>query len=211
MPPTQCDSNQVIIVIFITMAFPYRPVRFRTTAGKLVHNNLSFHTTGQTDMINIAHIHPMLVHFPLALMPVALGTQLLATIKGEGLFGRSYLQTCGVMLTVIAAVGAIVAAVFGDMALDQAVASGVPLASLENHEELGQLTAVLLSVLAVAELWFYRKDNNSATINRGTWLAGLVTVSLLFATAWFGGQLVYKLGVNVEQAASLQSQTTEHP
>lgn len=162
-------------------------------------------------MIDIAHIHPMLVHFPLALMPVALAAQLLAALRGKGLFGHSCLPTTGVMLTIIAAAGAIAAAVFGDMALDQAVASGVPLASLETHETLGQLTAVLLSVLAVAELWFYRKGSDSKVINRGIWIAGFAVLTILLTTAWFGGQLVYEQGVNVTLPAALQSQTIEQP
>jgi len=162
-------------------------------------------------MINIAHIHPMLIHFPLALLPVALGAQLLAIIKGQGLFKHSCLSATGVVLIVIAAAGAIVAAVFGDIALDQAVASGVPLASMETHEELGQLSAILLSVLAVAELWFYRKASDSTAINRGGWIAGLAVLILLLITAWFGGQLVYELGVNVTPPAPLQGQTIELP
>jgi hypothetical protein len=67
--------------------------------------------------------------------------------------------------------------VFGDIALDRAVASGIPLTSLETHEELGQLTAVLLSLLAVAEVWFYRKSSGSTAINRGTWIAGFIVLA----------------------------------
>ena len=130
-------------------------------------------------MINIAHIHPMLVHFPLALMPVALGAQLLALVKGQGLFERHCLSSTGVMLVVLAAIGAVCAAVFGDLALDQAVAAGVPLASLETHEELGQSSAILLSVLAVCEVWLYRKSASGAAWNLGLWLTGVAVLVLL--------------------------------
>jgi len=148
-------------------------------------------------MINIAHIHPMLVHFPLALLPVALATQMLALYKGQWLFERHCLSTMGIVLIVIAAIMAIVAVIFGDVALDQAIASGVSLSKLENHEELGKLSGVLLFVLAVAEVWIYRQTNSNKDVNWIFWFAGFVVLLLLLGTAWFGGQLVYEQGVNV--------------
>lgn len=153
-------------------------------------------------MIDIAHIHPMLVHFPLALLPVALCAQLVAAFKGQGLFEHSCPSTIGVALIVVAAAGAIVAAVFGDIALDQAIASGVPADSLETHETLGQLSAVLLSALALSELWLYRKASHHVAVNRSIWVLELVVLTILLSTAWFGGQLVYDLGVNVTLPAS---------
>jgi len=162
-------------------------------------------------MIDLAHIHPMLVHFPLALLPVALGAQALVIARGNSLFGRSCAAQTGFWLTMLAAIGALAAAVFGDIALDRAVASGIPLTSLETHEELGQLTAVLLSLLAAAEVWLYRKSSGSTTINRGTWIAEIIVLAFLLTTAWFGGQLVYKLGVNVTPPAPSSNQTIERP
>jgi uncharacterized membrane protein len=152
-------------------------------------------------MIDIAHIHPMLIHFPLALLPVALAAQLLAVLKGESLFGRHCLSSTGLALVVLAALGAIVAAVFGDMALDHAVASGVPMASLEAHAELGQLSAILLSGLALLEIWWYRKVRTGAVLSWGFLVAGAGVLVVLLTTAWFGGHLVYELGVNVTKAA----------
>jgi uncharacterized membrane protein len=148
-------------------------------------------------MINIAHIHPMLIHFPLALLPVAIGTQLLALFRGEDLFNRSCLSSTAVSLLVLAAAGAVVAAVFGDMALDKALDAGVQMATMEDHEELGKISAVLLSLLAVAALWFYRRAGSSITTDRIFLFASLVVLAVLIATAWFGGQLVYEHGVNV--------------
>jgi len=46
-------------------------------------------------MIDIAHLHPMLVHFPLALVPVAPaapGAQILAIIKERKLFEHSWYE-----------------------------------------------------------------------------------------------------------------------
>ncbi len=148
-------------------------------------------------MFNIAHVHPMLVHFPLALLPTAIAIQFLALVKGQRLCERKCIPTTGLALFVLSAVTAAIAAVFGDIALDAAITSGIPTASLETHEELGQLSAIILSAMAIFEIWFYRQQNSNLRASWIMWLTGLVVLIIVLTTAWFGGQLVYELGVNV--------------
>ncbi len=148
-------------------------------------------------MFNIAHIHPMLVHFPLALLPTAMTVQLLALFKGQRLCERKCLPKVGLALLALAAVTAAIAAVFGDIALDAAVSSGIPMASLETHEELGQLSALILATMAIFAIWFYRRQNSNLRASWIMWLTGLIVLITVLTTAWFGGQLVYELGVNV--------------
>jgi len=148
-------------------------------------------------MIDIAHIHPMLVHFPLALLPVVLGIQFFTLIRGESLFDRCCAQNCALGLLVLAAVTAVAAATFGDMALDKAVASGVKLSLLESHEELGQASAALLVLITLAGGWLFKVQALSMKVSWGFWLAGVAVFVVLLITAWHGGHLVYDLGVNV--------------
>jgi len=147
--------------------------------------------------IDMAHIHPMLVHFPLALFPVVLGIQFYALIKGQSLFGRDCAHSSAMGLLVLAAIAAVAAATFGDMALDKAVASGVKLSLLESHEDLGQVSAVLLVLLALAGSWLFKVQVPSMKVGWGFWLAGVTVFVVLIITAWHGGHLVYDLGVNV--------------
>jgi uncharacterized membrane protein len=148
-------------------------------------------------MIDLPHIHPMLVHFPLALVPLALCVQIFALYRGHKLFDRSCPSSMAILLLVLAALAAVVAAVFGDMALDHALDAGVPMASMEDHEEFGQVTAVLLAILAGVELWCYWKSISGFAVERLLLLAGIMLLAVLLVTAWFGGQLVYEHGVNV--------------
>ncbi len=147
--------------------------------------------------INIAHIHPMLVHFPLALFPVVLGIQFVVLIRGQTLFDRGCPQSSAMGLLVLAAVAAVAAATFGDMALDKAVASGVKLSLLESHEELGQASATLLVLMALAGAWLFKVQAPSMKVSWSFWLAGAAIFVVLIITAWHGGHLVYDLGVNV--------------
>lgn len=148
-------------------------------------------------MIDIAHIHPMLVHFPLALFPVVLGIQFYVLIKEQSLFNQSCAQNSTMGLLVLAAVTAVVAATFGDMALDKAVASGVKISLLESHEDLGQASATLLVLMALAGGWLFKVQEPSMKVSWGFWLAGVAVFVVLIITAWHGGHLVYDLGVSV--------------
>jgi uncharacterized membrane protein len=148
-------------------------------------------------MIDLAHIHPMLVHFPLALLPVAVSAQAITVAKGQSLFERSCTAQAVFWLLVLAAAGAIAAAIFGDQALDIARETGVPMAQMEGHEELGMLSAWLIVGMAALNGFFYRKQSTSRPLSLAVLFGGTALLILVFTTAWFGGQLVYELGINV--------------
>jgi uncharacterized membrane protein len=148
-------------------------------------------------MFNIAHVHPMVVHFPLALTPVAVAIQLYAILRGKPLFEKGCLQATAVWLMTLAALGAIAAAAFGDMAFDAALDAGVDKDIMEGHEELGMMTATILTILAIIEIVLYRLQVKIAAIRSAGVIAGVIVVLLLITTAYFGGNLVYEEGVNV--------------
>lgn len=148
-------------------------------------------------MIDLQHIHPMLVHFPLAVLPLAVALEWWVVAKGGSQFSRECAARTILGLIVVAAVGALAAAAFGDMALDFAVDHGVPKARLEEHEELGTLSAWLLVALAVLQGWFYATENRTKPVNLLMTLGSTAVLGLVLATAYHGGELVYKLGVNV--------------
>ena len=148
-------------------------------------------------MIDLSHIHPMLVHFPLALLPLAVLLQWWLLVTGKTQFSRDRGARGVLGLIVVAALGALAAAAFGDMALDIAIDHGVPEVRLEDHEELGETTAWLLLGLAVVQGWFYATENRAKVINLLMTLGSTAVLGVLLATAYHGGELVYKLGVNV--------------
>ena len=100
-------------------------------------------------------------------------------------------------LYVLSASGAIAAAIFGDMALDIARESGVAMNLLEGHEELGMLSAWVLTGITTVSAFFYQKQADSRSMAIALFVAGISVFALLLTTAWFGGHLVYDLGVNV--------------
>jgi uncharacterized membrane protein len=154
-------------------------------------------------MIQAQHIHPLIVHFPIVLICLMVALDWIASLRGVSVTGRNPAANASVALAVLAGAAALIAYYFGGIALDHAEAGGFHSDIAEIHEGLGETTAMLLAGWAAvrALLWFrdIRIGNPIAFLVPVVQTAGL---GLVVATAYYGGQLVYDLGVNVAQAAS---------
>ena len=153
-------------------------------------------------MIPVQHIHPMLVHFPIVFIFVLAAFDLVATLRGASVTGRTTAGNISTALVVASAVFAVLTYVFGGMALDYAEAGGFASDVAEIHEGLGETVALSLSVWALvrAGLW-YRDTRVSGAASVTMPLVALAGAGLVTATAYYGGQLVYELGVNVAKVA----------
>jgi uncharacterized membrane protein len=149
-------------------------------------------------MIDIVHVHPMLVHFPIVLYLLAVGLQLLVLLRRGGLAANACLANTAFGALVLAAIAAAVAAFFGDIAFDHAVALGFPQQPLNVHANLGITTMSFMIALAVVHLAArWRRWPLVGGPGWLLWVVALVGVALLIVTAYHGGNLVYQIGVNV--------------
>lgn len=149
-------------------------------------------------MIDFALIHPMLVHFPLVLIPLAVVFDWLTLVRGGDLSARRGLPRLALATWALGAGFAVLAVMFGDIALDAAISKGFPTAPLERHEDLGFTTMWI--VIGLAALRFLLAWKGFSLV-RGKGLAlafgGTLALAVLITTAYYGGELVYGLGVNV--------------
>ncbi len=155
-------------------------------------------------MIALQHIHPMLVHFPIVLVFILAAFDLAATVRGYSVTGRNSVGNVSTGLAIMAAASAIAAYVFGDVALSIAEGKGFSSEVAEIHEGLGMSVAAVLSVWAVIRgaLWLY--DARIRGIAAAVFpLAAAGASGLVATTAYYGGQLVFDLGVNVARAAAV--------
>jgi uncharacterized membrane protein len=156
----------------------------------------------ETMMIPIQHIHPMIVHFPIVLIILLAAVDTFASFSGKSVTGRTVAGNLSVSLSLLVGVFAIAAYIFGGMALTIAESGGFHSDVAERHESLGELVAIVTSVYAVLRSGLWLKDVRLS----GPWsffmpVAGIAGCALVAATAYFGGQLVYELGVNVAKVA----------
>jgi uncharacterized membrane protein len=150
-------------------------------------------------MIDITHVHPMLVHFPIVLYLIAVALQVYIVATGGDLAAPECLPRTACIALVFGTVMAAAAVVFGDIALDHAADLGFPKGELEEHEELGFATLWIFVALSVLHLGARWKD--IALEGGKGWvmaLAGVAGVVVLIIAAAHGGELVYEMGVNVK-------------
>jgi uncharacterized membrane protein len=149
-------------------------------------------------MIDINHVHPMLVHFPIVLFMAAVGLQFLVLVRGGDLAAPECMPRTALWALLIGAAMAALAAVFGDIALEHAADLGFPKGELEEHEELGFATMWTLVVLSLVHIG--ARFRHVSLEGKKGWIlaaAGLAGVVLMIVAAAHGGELVYELGVNV--------------
>ena len=140
----------------------------------------------------------MLVHFPIVLFLLGAGLQLLVLGRGGDLAAHQCLANTAIAIVALAALSAIVAAIFGDMALDHARQLGFPQAPLERHEDFGYSTMwFFIAYAALYVLAWWRRFSLAGGRGWVWFVVALAGVVLVLATAYFGGELVYDVGVNV--------------
>ncbi len=149
-------------------------------------------------MIDPALIHPMLVHFPIVLFLMVASLDIVILARGQNLAARQGLPMTAAIALGAALLFAAAAAAFGDVALDAAVSKGFPAAPLHRHEDFALAAFWIFLGLAVLRFvaWWFRI---SLAGGRGALyvVLSLGAVGVLLTAAYFGGQLVYDLGVNV--------------
>lgn len=153
-------------------------------------------------MIPIQHIHPIVVHFPIVFFLSLAVFDIVAVAMGYSVTGRSATGNVATGLAVAAGAFAVLAAMFGDAALSFAEANGFSSEIAEIHEGLGETTAAVLAVWAAIRLFVWWRDKRfSGGAGWGFAALEVAGAGLVVATAYYGGQLVYTLGVNVAHAA----------
>jgi uncharacterized membrane protein len=153
-------------------------------------------------MISIEHFHPMLVHFPIVFFLVLAAFDLVVLIRGASFTGRSAVANVSAGLAVLAGLSAAATWYFGTVALDVAEAGGFHSDVAEVHESLGELTALAFVIWgAIRALVWWRNRAAGRGIEGAAVAVEILGALLIVWTAYYGGQLVYTLGVNVAHAA----------
>ncbi len=155
------------------------------------------------------NVHPIVVHFPIALFI----TGLVVDVLGH-LAERETLKKMGLVLVVLGALGALAAMLTG-LSVEETVEAGLSEAGeavLDNHAQLGQLTAYLLLGVAVlrillATTWVKWPAVFGATLAVYL-IAGVVGLGLLTVTGYRGGQLVYEHGAGVKLTQPIEKQSS---
>jgi uncharacterized membrane protein len=135
--------------------------------------------------MNLDHLHPMLVHFPISLVIIGFLADLLVIIYKKQL----WLSKAGLFLLITGTVSAIVTLLSG--ALFTSEMAGEAGKIKETHELLAWITVIILVIASAFQIFMVRRKAESwnyRLISLALFGLGAISVGL---TGFFGGTLVY--------------------
>jgi uncharacterized membrane protein len=138
--------------------------------------------------IGLQQMHPALVHAPIALLPVAVGADVIGSISRN-----ESLLSLGKDAMLLSAAGAVGSAVTGLIAGEEVNVEGASMDMLITHRNLNFVATVVAGGMAV-----WRTSHEKPTVAYLT--AGVLGVGVLAYSSYLGGRLVFDAGVGVEPA-----------
>lgn len=146
-------------------------------------------------MIEIYLIHPVLVHFTIALFSLSVLFDIIGRIsKKESFHIASWLNLIGGGLAVIATV------IFGVIAESRAPHTAAGHELIEIHETIG---FIVLGIILVLAIWrFILKGKLPIKGLAVYFVISVLGVFLMFAGAYYGGEMVYSHGYGVKTTAA---------
>jgi len=135
-------------------------------------------------MINTAHLHPMLVHFPIALIMVGFLADLLFLFKKT-----DWLSKAGFFLMVLGTLGAIIAVMTGVLFTQQPT-EGEVVKIYEIHTRAAVITLLIMLFVTITRIIFFvkQKEDKFRWSILVLYFLGALAVSY---TGFMGGTMVY--------------------
>ena len=135
-------------------------------------------------------LHPILVHFPIALLFTSVLFDVIANWRKKDSFREGALW-----LLMLGLAGGVAATIAGSWAEEAAEKAGIAESLIEIHEILAFITIGIFGVLLIGRLFL--KNQFTANTFVPYFLIALVGLGTLSATGYFGGDLVYEHGAGI--------------
>ncbi len=140
------------------------------------------------------NIHPMLVHFPIALLITAVLLDFLYLI-----WKKDWLHNSVMTLFILAALASLITYLSGRQAVDSVSVPMNAELTASYHSDWALYTLLYFSIYTSIRAFLFWKKLNKRFIAILLFLTGLAGCALLAKTADLGGKLVYKYGVGTKK------------
>lgn len=143
--------------------------------------------------MDLTHLHPMIVHFPIALLIVGFFTDL------AGLFiKREFFTQAGFYMLILGAAGVVAAYLSGEQAGDGIAEAGALKQALETHEAAATLTIWIVSIAAIFRILLVLFRKYKGALKMVSLILFFLGVASIARTGYYGGELVYKHAAGVQ-------------
>lgn len=152
------------------------------------------------------NIHPLIIHFPIVLLLLAVLLHLTALI----IWTLPWLRTITLSVSIMGFLTLIVTYLSGRQAADFVSIPTVAINTLSKHADLALWTLIYFGVLTVLHLGIkFLKVYDRKSISIVLFVLGSLGLVLIVRTADLGGQLVYKYGVGVQVDSQVKFEVDE--
>ena len=139
------------------------------------------------------NVHPMIVHFPIALLIVGC----VADIAGAA-FKKDFFSKAGFYLLLLGTLGVIAAYLSGGQAGEGLTEGGALKQALENHEGAAGLSLWLIAATALVRTFLVAAKKFSGPVRWLPVALFFVSVLAIARTGYYGGELVFKHAAGVQ-------------
>lgn len=136
-------------------------------------------------MFNTSHLHPLIVHFPIALLIVGFVADTVYMLYKK----EACLSKLGFYLMLAGTLGAIAAVLSGNFFTEDM--SGSVEAIREQHETLANITMYVMIAASILRIFLVYKGKSESKAALGVYLLYLVGVILVGYTGMLGGTMVF--------------------
>lgn len=149
-------------------------------------------------VVSAPNLHPLVVHFPIALLAAALTVDIVDTFRGR----PAWLGAAGTWLYGAGAALAVAAFLSGQRAAATVVVHEAVRTAITAHENWALATTGWFALVAVMRAAVGVVAPRRRTHRRLLVAAGVLGMGLLWQASDLGGRLVYRHGVGVDAAAT---------
>lgn len=152
------------------------------------------------------NIHPLIIHFPIVLLLLAVLLHLTALI----IWTLPWLRTITLSVFILGFLTLILTYLSGRQAADSVSIPTVAINTLSKHADLALWTLIYFGVFTVLHLGIkFLKVYGRKSISIVLFVLGSLGLVLIVRTADLGGQLVYKYGVGVQVDSQVKFEVDE--
>ena len=144
-------------------------------------------------MFDPTHLHPMIVHFPIALLIVGFLSEIAGLILKKDFFSKAAFY-----LLILGTVGVIAAYFSGEYAGDGIVETGALKQALETHEDAALLSLWLMVGTVLVRIAFVLIKKYQGILKWVSFVLFLLGVLSIARTGYYGGNLVFKHAAGVQ-------------